>query len=83
MPNQFTTGDIKDIAKRLGLEYVKGSGKTWNGVDVNGEFLQTFIHDHGDGIPIKTGTAKRQADQMGFNDLADMYDFLKNKKRKR
>jgi hypothetical protein len=82
MPHQFTTGDIKDIAKRLGLEHVKGT-KTWNGIDIAGQFLQTYIHDHGDGVPIRSGTVKRQAEQMGFEDLADMYDFLKNKKRKR
>lgn len=83
MPIQFTTGDIKEIARRLGLQRVKGTSKTWNGLDINGDFLQTYIHDHGDGVPILTGTMRRQAEQMGFKDLADMYDFLKNKKRKR
>jgi hypothetical protein len=81
MPYQFTTGDIKSIAKRIGLQQV--NSKKWNGIDINGKFWQTYIHDHGDGIPILTGTAKQQAKQMGFKDLEDMYDFLINSKRKR
>ncbi len=81
MPYRFTTGDIKKIAKRLGLQKIRD--KVWSGIDINGQFLQTYIHDHGDGVQIKTGTAKRQAEQMGFKDLEDMYDFLKNSKRNR
>lgn len=81
MPYRFTTGDIKKIAKRLGL--LQNRTKVWNGVDITGKFLQTYIHDHGDGVQIKTGTAKRQAAQLGFNNIEDMYDFLKNNKRKR
>ena len=81
MPYRFTTGDIKKIAKRLGLQKIRN--KVWIGIDINGQFLQTYIHDHGDGTPIKTGTAKRQAEQMRFKDLEDMYDFLKNNRRRR
>ena len=81
MPYRFTTGDIKSIAARLGLERV--NAKKWSGADTTGNFLQTYIHDHGDGVPVLTGTAKQHALQMGFKDLADMYDFLKDKKRKR
>lgn len=81
MPYRFTTGDIKKIAKRLGLQKIRN--KVWNGIDINGQFLQTYIHDYGDGISIKTGTAKRQAEQMRFKDLEDMYDFLKNNRRRR
>jgi len=81
MPYQFTTGDIKSIAKRLGLQQI--NVKKWNGIDANGDFLQTYIHDHGDGVPILSGTAKQQAKQMGFKNLEDMYDFLINKKSKR
>ncbi len=81
MPYRFTTGDVKKIAKRLGLQKIRD--KVWSGTDSNGQFLQTYIHDHGDGIQIKTGTAKRQAEQMGFCDLEDMKDFLNNNKRKR
>ncbi len=81
MPYRFTTGDIKSIAKRLGLQKV--NEKKWNGVDINGQFLQTYIHDHGNRVQVLSGTAKRQAVQMGFKDLKDMHDFLKNKKRKR
>jgi hypothetical protein len=81
VPYQFTTGDIKSIAKRLGLQQI--NVKKWNGIDANGDFLQTYIHDHGDGVPILSGTAKQQAKQMGFKNLKDMYDFLINKKRKR
>ncbi len=81
MPYRFTTGDIKKIAKRIGLQKIRD--KVWSGTDSNGQFLQTYIHDHGDGVQIKTGTAKRQAEQMGFSDLEDMKDFLNNNKRKR
>ncbi len=81
MPYQFTTGNIKSIAKRLGLQQV--NSKKWNGTDINGNFWQTYIHDHGDGVPILTGTAKQQAKQMGFKDLEDMYDFFINSRRKR
>ncbi len=81
MPYQFTTGDIKSIAKRIGLQQI--NSKKWNGTDINGNFWQTYIHNHGDGVPILTGTAKQQAKQMGFKDLEDMYYFLINSKRKR
>jgi len=81
MPYQFTTGDIKSIAKRIGLQQI--NSKKWNGIDINGSFLQTYIHDHGDGVSVLPGTAKQQAKQMGFKDLEDMYDFLINSKRKR
>lgn len=81
MPYRFTTGDIKSIAKRLGLQQV--NAKKWNGLDVTGHFLQTYIHDHGDGITVLAGTAKQQATQLGFKDLEDMHDFLINTKRKR
>ena len=81
MPYQFTTGNIKSIAKRIGLQQI--NSKKWNGTDINGNFWQTYIHNHGDGVPILTGTAKQQAKQMGFKDLEDMYDFLINSKRKR
>jgi len=81
MPYRFTTGDIKKIARRLGLQKIRD--EVWSGIDINGQFLQTYIHDHGDGVQVKTGTAKRQAEQMGFKDLEDMYDFLKDNKRTR
>lgn len=81
MPYRFTTGDIKSIALRLGLQQV--NHKKWNGIDVNGTFLQTYIHDHGDGTQVLAGTAKQHALQMGFNDVEDMYNFLKNRKRRR
>lgn len=81
MPYRFTTGDIKSIALRLGLQKV--NARKWNGVDSNGNFLQTYIHDHGDGVQMLAGTAKQNALQMGFTDLEDMYDFLKDKKRRR
>ncbi len=87
MPYRFTTGDIKSIAIRHGLHQI--NAKKWNGTDINGNFLQTYIHDHGDncdigdGTPILPGTARQHALQLGFKDMADMYDFLKNKKRKR
>lgn len=81
MPYRFTTGDIKSIALRLGLQKI--NNKKWSGIDANGAFLQTYIHDHGDGVQVLVGTARQHALQMGFTDMEDMYDFLKNKKRKR
>jgi hypothetical protein len=81
MPYRFTTGDLKSIAARLGLQKV--NAKKWSGTDSGGSFWQTYIDDHGDGVEILTGTAKQQAGQLGFKDLEDMYDFLKDKKRKR
>lgn len=83
MPQRFTTGDIKEIARRLGLERVKKGSKTWNGIDINGNFLQTYIHDHGDGVQVLSGTARRMAEQLNFKDVADMYDFLHDSKRRR
>ncbi|MEN6314795.1 MAG: hypothetical protein ABFD25_11155 [Clostridiaceae bacterium] len=81
MPYRFTTGDIKSIAMRLGLRQI--NSKKWNGMDTNGNFLQTYIHDHGDGVEVLVGTARQHALQMGFTDLEDMYDFLQNRKRRR
>lgn len=81
MPHRFTTGDIKSIAARLGLQQI--NARKWYGTDINGNFLQTYIHDHGDGVQVFVGTARQHAIQMGFHDISDMYDFLKNKKRKR
>lgn len=81
MPYRFTTGDIKAIAKRLGLQQI--NERKWNGVDADGQFLQVYIHDHGNGVQILTGTARQQAAQMAFKDLEDMHDFLLNKKRMR
>jgi hypothetical protein len=81
MPYRFTTGDIKTIAKRLGL--TKVNAKKWNGLDTNGDFLQTYIHDHGDGVYVFSGTASCHAKQLGFRNVEDMVDFLKDKKRRR
>ncbi len=74
MPHRFTTGDIKRIAMRLGLQQI--NPKKWSGTDINGNFLQTYIHDPGDGIQVLVGTARQHAAQMGFKDLDDMDDFL-------
>ena len=81
MPYRFTTGDIKKIAKRLGLQ--KNRTKVWSGVDITGKFIQTYIHDHGDGIQVRTGTARRQALQLVFDSLEDMHNFLKDSKQRR
>lgn len=81
MPYRFTTGDIKSIAMRLGLRQI--NSKKWNGMDANGNFLQTYIHDHGDGVEVLVGTARQHALQMGFSNLEDMHDFLQNRKRRR
>lgn len=81
MPHRFTAGDIKSIAVRLGLQQI--NSRKWSGMDIYGNFLQTYIHDHGNGVQVLVGTAKQHAIQMGFQDMDDMYDFLKNKKRRR
>jgi len=81
MPYRFTTGDIKSIALRLGLQKV--NSKKWNGIDINGNFLQTYIHDHSGGVQVLAGTAKQIAFQMGFKDPEDMYNFLQDKRRRR
>lgn len=81
MPHRFTTSDIKSIAVRLGLQQI--NSRKWSGMDINGNFLQTYIHDHGNGVQVLVGTAKQHAIQMGFKDIDDMYDFLKSKKRRR
>lgn len=81
MPYRFKTGDIKSIAMRLGLRQI--NSKKWNGMDANGNFLQTYIHDHGDGVELLVGTARQHALQMGFSNLEDMHDFLQNRKRRR
>jgi len=59
------------------------NSKKWNGMDAKGNFLQTYIHDHGDGVKVLVGTARHNALQMEFTDLEDMYDFLQNRKRRR
>lgn len=59
------------------------NSKKWSGIDVNGNFLQTYIHDHGDGVQVLVGTAKQHVLQMGFSGFEDINDFLKNKKCKR
>lgn len=81
MPHRFTKGDIKSIALRLGLQQI--NSKKWSGTDIKGHFLQTYIHEHGDGFQVLVGTARQHAIQMGFQNIGDMYDFMKNKKRRR
>ncbi|OGO81059.1 MAG: hypothetical protein A2Y21_01385 [Clostridiales bacterium GWC2_40_7] len=81
MPHRFTAGDIKKIALRLGLHQI--NNKKWSGTDIKGNFLQTYIHDHNDGVQILVGTARQHAAQMGFKDTDDMHDFMNNKKRRR
>jgi hypothetical protein len=77
----FATGDIKTICKRLGMRQAAKDSKTWNGTGLDGNFRQTYIHEHGDSVLIATGTARHIAKQLLFRDLKDMHDFLKDKKR--
>ena len=69
------------IAKILGL--LQNITKVWSGADITGKFFQTYIPDHGDGVQVRTETARRQALQLGFDSLEDMHNFLRDNKRKR
>jgi hypothetical protein len=82
MPYTFTFDDIKKICRRLGMEQAAKGSKTWRGIGPDGKFRQTYIHSHGDGGSISTGTARQIAQQLLFTDLEDMTAFLNNKNRR-
>jgi hypothetical protein len=78
----FTFDDLKTICKRLGVHQAKKGSKTWQGIGPDGKYRQTYIHGHGDGGLVATGTARQIAAQLLFRDLKDMHDFLHDRKRK-
>ncbi len=78
----FTFGDIIIICKRLGMHQLSKDSKTWNGIGHDGIFRQTYIHSHGAGVMVATGTARQIAKQLCFQDLKDMHSFMLDKKRK-
>ena len=81
MPPQFTFGDIEQICRRLGMNAQKGK-VLWRGVNSDGQYRQTTIHSHSDGVPVSSSTARAMAKQLRFTDVEDMYDFLNNKRRR-
>jgi len=82
MPPQFNFGDIKSICKRLNLSKSQKGSMLWRGVGLDGQYRQTTIHSHGDGINLSAGTAKKIAEQLKFKDIDDMLEFLNDRHRK-
>lgn len=80
----FTFQDIREICRRLGLS-VRKSTKSFvmEGTDMEGNFLRISVHWKADGRNLAKGTVSQIAKDLGFKDVADMQDFLRNKKRKR
>lgn len=72
----FTFGDIEKICRALGLQPARKGSQVWRGIGRDGQFRQTRIDSHGPGRPVATGTAKRIASQLLFDDLDEMYHFL-------
>ena len=82
MPPQFTFGDIESICRRLGVARAQKGSVLWYGVGLDGQYRQTTIHSHGEGITVPPSTARKMAGQLKFKDVDDMYDFLNNRHRK-
>ncbi|MBE0438008.1 MAG: hypothetical protein IBX56_19685 [Methylomicrobium sp.] len=84
-PATVTFADIQEICRRLGLSARQSGRKNhvFEGVDAHGLYRRTAIHWKASGRLIAKGTASQIAKDLGFKDLADMYDFLQNKRRKR
>lgn len=72
---RFTAGDIRKIFEALGMRKRKGSN-IYIGRGPDGVLRRSALHSHGDGMPIKAGTAKAIAKQLGFNTVEEMYEFL-------
>ncbi|MBP7331944.1 MAG: hypothetical protein KBA08_06525 [Firmicutes bacterium] len=53
------------------------------GTDPEGNFLRVSIHWKADGRNLAKGTVSHIAKDLGFKDVADMRDYLQNKKRRR
>lgn len=80
----FTFEDIKKICQRLGLAIRKSkSNYVLEGTDPEGNFLRISVHWKADGRNLAKGTVSQIAKDLGFKDVADMRDFLQNKKRRR
>ncbi len=80
----FTFEDIREICRRLGLSIRKSkSNYVLEGTDPEGNFLRVSVHWKADGRNFAKGTVSQIAKDLGFRDVADMRDFLQNKKRKR
>lgn len=80
----FSFKDIKDICRRLNLSIRKSKNNfVLEGVDPNSNFIRISIHWKADGRNLAKGTVSQIAKDLGFKDVADMHDFLQNKKRKR
>jgi len=61
----------------------KTSNYVLEGTDPEGNFLRVSVHWKADGRNLAKGTVSQIAKDLGFKDVADMRDFLQNKKRKR
>ena len=72
----FTFDDIIPICQRLGMKPVRKGSRTWRGVGPDGKLRQTYIHPHGQGRLVASGTAKAIAKQLGFGSVEEMYRFL-------
>jgi len=80
----FTFEDIREICRRLRLSVRKSkSNYILEGTDQRSNFLRVSVHWKADGRNLAKGTASQIAKDLGFKDVADMQDFLKNKKRRR
>lgn len=73
----FTFSDIEKICRSLGMERRKSSS-IWRGIGPDGKFRQTAIHYHGRGDVVAKGTAKAIAQQLGFKDPEEMYEYLRH-----
>lgn len=76
--------ELREVCKRLGLTCTpKKKGEEWNGLDINGNYLSTILHEHAAGRDIPDGTFRTIVRQLGFANEQDFKDFLTNKRRKR
>lgn len=80
----FNFADIREICRRLGLSVRKsGSSYVLEGTDPEGNFLRVSVHWKADGRNLAKGTVGQITKDLGFKNVADMRDFLHNKKRRR
>lgn len=75
--HDFPFGDIERICRSLGMKPAKKGSQIWRGIGPDGRFRQTRIDSHGAGRPLASGTAKAVARQLGFHDVQEMYEYLK------
>ncbi|MCL6478494.1 MAG: hypothetical protein K6T65_08755 [Peptococcaceae bacterium] len=80
----FTFEDVEEICRRLGLSVRKSKNNyVLEGTDPDGNFLRVSVHWKAGGRNLAKGTVNQIAKDLGFKDVADMRDFLQNRKRKR